>query len=506
LRLRAEANEHLARWADAQTAWETIVDLNEDDDETWFRLADSARLAGDWQTAVRAAERALELSPDHHPAMATLGTAFADAGDNTKAREMLDLVLTLDDSYEFALAQRAHVATTLEDALRDIDRLEALSDDIGLVHRNRGWVYMDYDMYKEALVSFEQALAVDPDDVSALTNAAICSTSLGRPERAVELAERAIAAQPDEVSALVALGSAQDLLGAPDEALLHLRRAYDLAPTIAGVLDQLLDTLRNLDRVEESLAILRELVVRRRENAATWRAVGRHLVEMGYFEEAVEPLRHSLALNSNQPWAHSNLGLALEMSDRPDLDAARQHFERANALGSGLGLQLNLADIQHRLGDSSAPELYRTVVRLADQASGSDAYARWRKGWSLFRLGELERAGRQLFNLTSLPKDGDQVRLDLALVSLCRGREEESLQHYRATIASLASRDGRRRRNALIIARVDLSVARRDWQMNDLATADTIDALLRKAIDDTPRISVADLQPEQSPEATTDRN
>jgi hypothetical protein len=108
-------------------------------------------------------------------------------------------------------------------------------------------------------------------------------------------------------------------------------------------------------------------------------------------------------------------------------------------------------------------------------------------------LGDLERAGRQLFAATALPTEGDIVRLDLALVSLCRGRDEEALRHYEAAVAHIRMWNPRRRRGPLRVAQLDLQTACRDWDgLGRRPAARQIKRFLAEALAAVPALSQLD--------------
>src|SRR5262249_9197753 len=152
-----------------------------------------------------------------------------------------------------------------------------------------------------------------------------------------------------------------------------------------------------------------------------------------------DPLRLALRLNPEDAWDHNTLGWALTFKNEPDLQTAHREFEEANRLAPDrVGLMKNLANVEHQLGIEGAEDTYKRIIELAKREPGNSLETKWQTGWCLFRLRDLERAGRRLFAATALPLDGDTVRLDLGLVSLCRDRGAEALQQYQLAIARIS--------------------------------------------------------------------
>jgi tetratricopeptide (TPR) repeat protein len=486
LSLRAEAEEALGMWESAATDRAAVAELQPESPEAWFALAESARLAGDWEKAIDASRRVLQMQPDHMLAYGTLGSALAIGGKTDEGRKELDEALRRDPQYVFALQERARLSSTLEEALGFLSRLAEISDDLE-VRIQRGWVLQDHDQISDALTEFESALASAPDDIRVLIGASACLSRLGKHDEATARAQHAVELDPDNVSALQTLADARNNSGAPSEALVYLRQALEIAPKEVDTVQRLAKTLKDLDQVEESLRLLDEIVQHRSADPVTWSILGSHLTDLGYFDEGIGPLRRSLTLGATDAWIHNDLGWALMFADMPDLNSALAEFSEANRLAPDrLWLMKNLANAQHELRIDGAEALYKRVIEQGER-SRRDLDIESLIGWCLFRLRELKRAGRHLFAATARPVDNEPVRLDLGLISLCQGRDEQALHHYESAIASLAGRALRRRRGPLRVAQIDLEIACRDWEgLNDRKATLRIRGMLTQALSEVP--------------------
>ncbi|MGY1804340.1 tetratricopeptide repeat protein [Blastococcus sp. SYSU D00922] len=463
LQVRAEAQEALAHWAAAQKDRAEVAAAR-DDPESWFALSEVARLAGDWETAVEASERVLAVRPDDVRALGSLGAALAMAGRREEARAAFDEAIANDPAYEFGVMEKARLADNLEEALGLLARLEPVTRDFTGLRVHRGWLLLEHERLVDALAEFETVLGDEPDSVDALSGAAICHTHLGQPDQAVTLARRAVELAPDDSVALRSLAAAKKDTGSPREAVLLLRHAMEIRPDDASLVGVLAESLKLLDQVDESIELVSAIAQRRPGDGEAWAVLGQHLTSLGNFDEAIVPLRRSLELNPNNAWTHNNLGWSLMHAVVPDFEAARYEFDEASRLAPGrLIITKNQAEAHHFLGSDDAKSLYRRAIELGQLGSGNSLFTRWVVGWCLFRLRELSPAGRHLFAATALPMDGEEVTLDLGLVSLCQGRDEQALQHYETAIAGIAQRNAYRRRSPLRVAQIDLDTACRDF-------------------------------------------
>jgi tetratricopeptide (TPR) repeat protein len=89
-----------------------------------------------------------------------------------------------------------------------------------------------YDLGRsEALQYFDQALAIDPDNVNALVNKGLALDDLDRSEEAIQYFDRALAIDAEDTDALVDKGLALDNLGRTEEAIQYYDRALAIDPS-----------------------------------------------------------------------------------------------------------------------------------------------------------------------------------------------------------------------------------------------------------------------------------
>ena len=122
-----------------------------------------------------------------------------------------------------------------------------------------------------------------------------------RVERAIDYRTRMLAREPEEPAHHAALGSIYVHVGRPELALGHLERAFELAPSDAGVEQNLAYVLRALDRREEALEHYRRALALDPRSAASAYDLGRTLVELGRGAEALASFRRAIELRPDSP-------------------------------------------------------------------------------------------------------------------------------------------------------------------------------------------------------------
>ncbi len=153
--------------------------------------------------------------------------------------------------------------------------------------------------------------------------------------------------------------------------------------------------------LETRAAKLRELIERDPDDATTWFTLGRTLLDLARFDEAVDAFGHCLARNPRYTAAHRDLGRAL-------LEAGDAK-ESARVLTSGLDLARETGDLQtaremetflkraeRALGvapsGKSAPARAETAAPAKERVDDPEAKALYRKGFEHFANDRYDEA------------------------------------------------------------------------------------------------------------------
>ena len=190
---------------------------------------------------------------------------------------------------------------------------------------------------------FERALAIDPDNVTALVWIAfvdfIVATYLYPKDRAARLASaeaaalKALSLAPDNAHAHLALGSVLGVTNRPEQAIAECKQALAINPSLATAHAVIGMFKVYVGQPEETEPCVSEaLRLSPRDSAAFyWRMfVGVSKMFLGRNDDAVVWLRRSIEDNRNNPMSHFLLAMALALLGRTD--------EARAAAKSGLAL------------------------------------------------------------------------------------------------------------------------------------------------------------------------
>jgi tetratricopeptide (TPR) repeat protein len=217
------------------------------------------------------------------------------------------------------------------EALASFDRAIALAPETAELHLQRGEELEYSGRTAEALAAFGRAAELAPDDDDAHYHRGRMLEKLGRHEEALAAYDRALAVAPDDPyvhsrrgDALLTLGRCPEALAAADCAV-ALAPAFSYAHTVRG------RALNCLGRHEEALAALDQALALDPEDAEAHSHRGESLQALGRCEEALAAYDRALALDGSEADAYRGRALALERLGRHE--EARVARERADIIG-----------------------------------------------------------------------------------------------------------------------------------------------------------------------------
>jgi Flp pilus assembly protein TadD len=186
------------------------------DPEIWRWLATVRRRLGDILGAVQAWRRVLELSPDEWPARNDLGNALMEASALDEAdaafREAFarggdsPLLATSRATLDARRGRRADAIATLQASLTS-------HPDFAPAHAALGFVFRDQGQFPEAVSAFRRAVALAPDNASAVCGLGRALLEGGTADQALEIAQTFLRRRPGYAGALALEALARLALG-----------------------------------------------------------------------------------------------------------------------------------------------------------------------------------------------------------------------------------------------------------------------------------------------------
>ena len=104
------------------------------------------------------------------------------------------------------------------------------------------------NMQEEALLCFEEALRIDPNDLGALSLKGYCLDSLGRHRDAIMCFDKILEEKPDDLNVAVNKGLALSHIGKYDEAIAYFDKVLEDEPDNIFALAWKKETIRRANK------------------------------------------------------------------------------------------------------------------------------------------------------------------------------------------------------------------------------------------------------------------
>ena len=198
--------------------------------EFYFELGRAYVKSGDLTKGLRWLDEALRIRGDFLPALKESGAALLDAGELSRAAEVLEKASARDAE---ALADLGNVYLRqgkFDQAQQVLQKAIGINPDLPAAHNLLGLERLRKNDPRGAEAEFREAIRIQPDLAEARNNLGNLLAEVGDLRQAIFHFKKAIAADPENVDAHYNLGQASAASGSMKEALNEFQVAVRLNP------------------------------------------------------------------------------------------------------------------------------------------------------------------------------------------------------------------------------------------------------------------------------------
>ena len=283
-------------------AFQKALQLSPDDVRGNTNLANALTQKGRLDEAIAHYQSALQGNPRYLEARTNLGAALAQQGRLDEAITHYRKALEVDPRYPEAQADLGVALFrkgNLEEAVAHLQTAIDVNPSFAEAHTNLGVALAREGRLEDAIGHFEKALAVDPENSEAHTNFGAALAERGRLDEAIPHFEKAAALTPDSVELQANLGAALSERGRLDDAVPHFERALALNPDSAALHTSLGAALVQKGRSSEAIPHFEKALSISPEFAQARYYLGNALYLQGKIAEALVEWRRVLREQPN---------------------------------------------------------------------------------------------------------------------------------------------------------------------------------------------------------------
>jgi tetratricopeptide (TPR) repeat protein len=179
----AVASNKLKRYDDAIRMFTRATEIKPEFAESWYGRAQVYLTKGDYPKAIADIEKYGQLAPktEAHRVQATLGMAYASAGQHERALEAFDKAIQAkpDPDHYFRKGNSLAPLGRMNEAIEAYDAALKLKPDFADAVNNKGNAYASMNKFPEALAAFDKAIQLKPEAANYRFNRGMAKNSSG---------------------------------------------------------------------------------------------------------------------------------------------------------------------------------------------------------------------------------------------------------------------------------------------------------------------------------------
>jgi tetratricopeptide (TPR) repeat protein len=253
---------------------------------------------------------------------------------------------------------------------------------------NIAWELARKGQYEAAIVEWEKALKLGPNEANIYLNLGVALARLGKSNEAMEQYQKALEINPGAVEVLVRLGIALAEARRFDEAIARYRKVLEVRPESdsdaydATTYNLIGEALSGKGEMAEALENLGRAIQLRAGFGPFLYDYALALVRLNRFDEAQESVEAALRADANLALAHQLRGGLL--ARKQQLAEAAREYRQVLELSPGFSrAHLDLATVLAAQGDMPG-----AVEQLREAAKGNDAAVAQTAAQALQHLGQ----------------------------------------------------------------------------------------------------------------------
>jgi len=236
--------------------FKTIINKNPKNINAFNNLALMYARQGKYNDALYIYEKGIEHNPDAALLYNNRGNIYFEIGNYVEALKNFKKASDLDPIYSerlyhLGISNYLKEEAVIDDAIKNLEQLAKKNMHKAKDIHDLGVAYMERRMYDKAIESFNKAINIDPNYLSAFINLGFAYQYKEDYVKAIQAFEKAIILNPRSAKLYNTIGLLYDKMGKPDTAVIAYKKAVNLDPTYKNshyMLGQLYQNRGNFDK------------------------------------------------------------------------------------------------------------------------------------------------------------------------------------------------------------------------------------------------------------------
>ncbi len=228
----------------AMKASEKALEMNPKSTKARYTIAYILQHQGKFAESETHLSEAISIDPNYAEAQYSLGVALAGQGKIDQAVAQWNKAIRLDPNYvdaHYNLGQAMFRRGRFNEAVRHWSKVVELKPDDAGTHHDLGKAFATQERMDQAIIHFSEAVRLKPDFKDGLYNLGVALARLGKLDKAVTYWSRLVRLDPKNINAFINLETVYAGTGRFEDAIVSAGKALELAK--AGGNEQLAEQI-----------------------------------------------------------------------------------------------------------------------------------------------------------------------------------------------------------------------------------------------------------------------
>ncbi len=246
----------LGEYQKAINAYQKAIEIKLDMHEAYNNMGNAYNELKEYQKAINACQKAIEIKPDNHEAYYNMGNAYNKLKEYQKAINAYKKAIEIKHDKHEAYYNMGNAYGKLgeyQKAINAYKKAIEIKPDMHEAYNNMGNAYNELKEYQKAINACQKAIEIKPDNHEAYYNMGIAYGKLGECQKAINAYQKAIEIKPDKHNAYYNMGIAYGELGEYQKAINAYKKAIEIKPDNHGACYNMGNAYRELKKYQKAI-------------------------------------------------------------------------------------------------------------------------------------------------------------------------------------------------------------------------------------------------------------
>ncbi len=281
------------------------------DDAAYYNMGNAYGELGEYQKAINAYKKAIEIKPDYDGAYNNMGVAYNELKEYQKAINACQKAIEIKPGMHEAYNNMGNAYGELgeyQKAINAYKKAIEIKHDKHEAYYNMGIAYGKLGEYQKAINAYQKAIEIKPDYDGAYNNMGVAYGELGEYQKAINAYKKAIEIKPDMHEAYNNMGNAYNELGEYQKAINAYKKAIEIKPDMHEAYNNMGNAYNELKEYQKAINTCQKAIEIKPDEHNAYYNMGIAYGELGEYQKAINAYKKAIEIKPDEHNAYYNMG------------------------------------------------------------------------------------------------------------------------------------------------------------------------------------------------------